>query len=179
MSEIDRVFARLGGRQPAEGDQRELRRIPRRGAATGSRVVEVVRLPARGASATGSPRRSDAAVRAQTWDEGFPAKSVPPPSPAPQPVPAEAPEPVTHVMPVWQRTIVEPEMEAAPTAPPEPAQSAARPPSKRALRTATAASRRVADPFDPDDEGANCVRCGYLIEPARERRGIMTCAECG
>jgi hypothetical protein len=40
-------------------------------------------------------------------------------------------------------------------------------------------SRRVADPFDANDEGANCLRCGYVVERARERRGLMTCAECG
>jgi hypothetical protein len=40
-------------------------------------------------------------------------------------------------------------------------------------------TRRVADPFHADDDGANCLRCGYLVEPARERRGLNTCAACG
>jgi len=35
------------------------------------------------------------------------------------------------------------------------------------------------DPFNSDDDGASCMRCGYLIESSRERRGLMTCAECG
>jgi hypothetical protein len=42
-----------------------------------------------------------------------------------------------------------------------------------------ALARRVADPFDANDDGANCLRCGYAVEPARERRGLMTCAGCG
>jgi len=41
-----------------------------------------------------------------------------------------------------------------------------------------AAVRRFADPF-ADDDGANCLRCGYLVEPAREKRGLMTCSACG
>jgi hypothetical protein len=39
--------------------------------------------------------------------------------------------------------------------------------------------RRVADPFDIDDHGANCIRCGYAIASAREKRGLTTCAGCG
>ena len=38
--------------------------------------------------------------------------------------------------------------------------------------------RRFADPF-ADDDGANCLQCGYLVEPAREKRGLMTCSACG
>jgi hypothetical protein len=37
----------------------------------------------------------------------------------------------------------------------------------------------VADPFDPSDFGANCIRCGYAIEAARDQRGMMTCSGCG
>jgi len=39
--------------------------------------------------------------------------------------------------------------------------------------------RRVVDPFDAEDDGANCMRCGYAVEPAREKRGLLTCAHCG
>ena len=39
--------------------------------------------------------------------------------------------------------------------------------------------RLFANPFSPDDGGANCMRCGYLVEPAREKRGLMTCSGCG
>lgn len=59
MSDIDRVFARLGGGGTTGGEQRELRRIPRRGGTGGARVVEVVRLPSRRAATPGdtpSPR---------------------------------------------------------------------------------------------------------------------------
>jgi hypothetical protein len=41
------------------------------------------------------------------------------------------------------------------------------------------ASRRFADPFADDDSGANCLRCGYLVERAREDCGKMTCSQCG
>jgi hypothetical protein len=40
-------------------------------------------------------------------------------------------------------------------------------------------ARHFADPFADGDDGANCLRCGYLIEPAREKRGLLTCAACG
>jgi hypothetical protein len=81
-------------------------------------------------------------------------------------------------MPTWTPAVVHPTVEPTPAAPSEPAQPAP-PQAKRARRTARAASRRIADPFDPADDGANCLRCGYLVEPARERRGMMTCAACG
>jgi hypothetical protein len=177
MSDIDRVFARLGERHLAGGDQRELRRISRKGGSASNRVVEVVRLPARGAAASaGGPRRADFRVRAETWDDGFPAKSAPPPPPSPQPVAAEAAAPIVHVRPMRERTVLEREVEPASPAPSEAGQP---PPAKRARRTAPATSRRVADPFDTADDGANCLRCGYAIQPARERRGLLTCAKCG
>jgi hypothetical protein len=39
--------------------------------------------------------------------------------------------------------------------------------------------RTFADPFATDESGANCFRCGYLVEAAREERGKLTCAACG
>jgi hypothetical protein len=117
MSDIDRLFARFGRGQPAASEERELRSVPCRGRAAGSRVVEVVSLPARGASPGHAPSdRPGARVRALTWEDGFPAKSAPPPSPAPQPVPAEMAEPIAHVMPMRERTVVEPPTEPAPPA---------------------------------------------------------------
>lgn len=177
MSDIDRVFAQLGGKRSSDGDQRELRRIPRKGNAAGSRVVEVVRLPAKGAASPGgASRQTDHRLRAATWDDGFPAKSAPtsslfsptPAADAPQPVVP----PVVHVMPGWAPSPVEPETRPAPAA-------EAKPRVARTRRTAPAISRRVADPFDAADDVANCLRCGYVVEPARERRGLMTCAACG
>lgn len=181
MSDIDRVFAQLGGRHTADSDQRELRRIPRKGSGAGSRVVEVVRLPAKGAPSPGSAsRQTDYRLRSATWDDGFPAKSAPnsslfSPSPAADAPPTVAPRvapPVAHVMPGWAPSSAEPETRPAPAV--EAKQRVA-----RTRRTAPAVSRRVADPFDAADDVANCLRCGYVVEPARERRGLMTCAACG
>jgi hypothetical protein len=39
--------------------------------------------------------------------------------------------------------------------------------------------RRFADPFADGDDGANCIRCGYLVERTREARGLWTCTKCG
>jgi hypothetical protein len=39
--------------------------------------------------------------------------------------------------------------------------------------------RGFADPFANSDDGANCIRCGFLVEAARERRHLLTCAQCG
>jgi hypothetical protein len=87
-------------------------------------------------------------------------------------------------MPMWERSGAEPVQEPGeqPSTGPDPVIA---PKRRRSLapRGATpgpaATVRRVADPFDADDDGANCLRCGYMVEPARERRGLMTCAACG
>ncbi|PWS35658.1 hypothetical protein DFH01_18880 [Falsiroseomonas bella] len=175
MSEIDRVFAGLGGGQSAPSARRELRRIPGKGGASATRTVEVVRLPTKGAVETPGRQRADLQMRAATWEDGFPAQSARPAAPAPEaPEPARA-EPTAHVMPMWERSRAEPEA-------PPPAAEAPRPRRGRPPGTANrppAAERRVADPFDPDDDGANCMRCGYAVESARERRGLLTCASCG
>ncbi len=179
MSEIDRVFARLGGSQSAPSEQQEVRRVPRRGGA-GSRVVEVVRVPGTAATARqDQAQRRDSRVRAQTWDDGFPAKSAATPLPAPKPASDEPRGAVAHVMPMWAPSAAQPEagQSASPTSDPVPTTAPAR--AGRGRRKAVSSMRQVADPFDPDDSGANCYRCGYLIEPARERRGLMTCAGCG
>ncbi|MDO9712800.1 hypothetical protein [Paracraurococcus lichenis] len=42
-----------------------------------------------------------------------------------------------------------------------------------------ATARRFADPFAMGDDGANCLRCGYLVEAEREGRGLLTCSACG
>ena len=70
--------------------------------------------------------------------------------------------------------------EATPAVPdPEPAVTARRGLGRPRKQPAMAPARRIADPFDPNDDGANCLRCGYAVERARERRGLMTCAVCG
>jgi hypothetical protein len=176
MTEIDRVFARFQENKQAAEDRRETLSIPRRGGATGSRAVEVVHVrSASGPAAQDRAPRKDFRVRAATWEGGFPAREK-----APAPAPAEiaaadAPEPTAHVMPAWE------------PAAPEPAQRPAEPEAAAPRKAATPrrekapgpAGRRVADPFDAEDDGANCLRCGYAIDPLRERRGFLTCAACG
>jgi len=177
MSDIDRVFARMGGSQTASSEQHEQRRIPRRGG-SGTKVVEVVRLTSRsvGRSSNG-PRRHDPGVRAQTWDDGFPTKSPMPPALSPPSIEAEKPQPVGHVLSRLEPTLrTAPPPHSAPERPPsDGARQAPRSPGTKTARS----SRRVADPFDMADDGANCLRCGYAIESAREQRGLTTCAECG
>jgi hypothetical protein len=173
MSEIDRVFARFQDTRTPTSDRREVRTVPGRGT-RGSRVVEVVHLRSAGpsAGAAGQPRQGRAHRLAASWDEGFPARQAPTP-PAPEPAPAAATvEPTAHVMPAWEPSAApEPDAEPVPAVPP---------PRARRPRGRTAAMERpVADPFDAADEGANCLRCGYLVEKQREARGLMTCAACG
>lgn len=180
MSDIDRVFSRFVGKKPESSDKRELLNIPRKGNAQGSRVVEVVHVRSGGTSAGKAPsRRLTLNDRSETWERGFPARPL-----SPQPVLAEpeAPplaKPVTHVMPMWEPAAVEFDA-APPTATAEPLVVAPGP-SEDAPRPATKRrpARRVADPFDVNDDAANCLRCGYAVESAREKRGLMTCAACG
>jgi hypothetical protein len=179
MSEIDRVFGRLGPKKPGPNERRGMVNVPRKGSTAGSRTVEVVHLRSRGAQPDrDEPSRSTPRVHAATWEEGFPARTAPPAPEAPAPRVAPASQPVGHVMPV--RTLLAP----APEPPPEPAPAApparrGRPPGRPRPDAAEHPARRVADPFDATDDGANCLRCGYVVEPARERRGLLTCAACG
>lgn len=175
MSEIDRVFARFQDGRSTSTDRREVRTVPGRGT-RGSRVVEVVHLRSGAPAANGeAARQAGASLRAATWDEGFPARQAPqPPMPEPPRVVA-AVEPTVHLMPAWEPTVP-----AAPVAEEPVAVEVGPPPAVRPSRRAIGIeSRPIADPFDSADEGANCLRCGYLVEPARERRGLMTCAACG
>lgn len=178
MSDIDHVFARMGGSQSASSEQHEQRRIARR-SGLGTRVVEVVRLAPKGGAGTAGPRRNDPMIRAQSWEDGFPAKSQPAPSPPSRPVEAAAPKAVGHVLSRSQPAFGEVD-NAAPDPVPVERQPAggARRLRRSSVPHAATPVRRVADPFDLADDGANCLRCGYLVEPARDRRGLMTCAVC-
>jgi hypothetical protein len=178
MDDKDHVFARFKDDKPAAADRREMLSIPRRGSAMGSRAVEVVHVRSSGTpTGKGQPRRLTFTDRAATWENGFPAKPSAPLSAA---VDAEAParaEPVTHVMPMWEPQAVAAEVTAsvrdeAPVAAAVPAVEASYPRTRKS-------ARRVADPFDASDDRANCMRCGYAIEPTREKRGLLTCSECG
>jgi hypothetical protein len=74
-------------------------------------------------------------------------------------------------MPGWE-PLLAPIEPVEPTVKPATGQhrqpKAAKPPGKRAF----------ADPFAAEDTGANCIRCGYLVSPAREKRGLLTCHQC-
>jgi hypothetical protein len=186
MSEADRVFARMTtpGTHPTSEDKQLLHIAPRRrGTSAGQgRVVEVVHRRSDRVAATAEPAKLPApSAHAATWPEGFQARPTPAPPPVDPLTPAPPPDPqVGHVMPGWEPLLAplhpnEPPAKAptGPRHPPKvvkPARSADQPQSPR---------RVFADPFAADDTGANCIRCGYLVSPARERRGLMTCNQCG
>jgi hypothetical protein len=187
MSEANRVFPRQDkpGAQTASVERRFIVSAPRRsGFGSGkSRVVEVVQVRRnRPRPIEDRPRPAPWSVRAETWPEGFRATSaVPLPQQDVQPVAPEPAQPTVHVMPMW---------EPSPPQPAQPVVEPAEPPVETAVvesckprtskpKTPKARARRFADPFADEDSGANCVRCGYLVEQAREKRGLMTCSTCG
>jgi len=181
MDDIDRVFARFKEDKPEPTSRRETLNIPRRNGASGSRTVEVVHLRS-GRGTTERPQRLDPRVRAASWDGGFRAKRSVTPPVLSTPVTANAITPTTHVMPAWNPAAPE-EASSAPGSPPAAeapgvAEHRRRGRPRKEIST-TPPAQRIADPFDADDDGANCMRCGYVIEPARVLRGLMTCADCG
>ena len=215
MDEKDRVFARFKDEPRETTGRHERLTILRPARASGSRVVEVVRLRST-AVGTDRPRRVDTHVRAASWDDGFPAKLTGAALALGEPAPAGNAAPVTHVMPAWEPVLMPPAADGVPaesgepsvaprrgrgrprkvaptgTAAPTPMSpdSAPVPPAEPplALRRGRGRPRKetlgvpvrpIADPFDEDDDRANCMRCGYAIDPQRERRGLMTCAPCG
>lgn len=187
MSEADRVFPRHKeqGLQPASGDKRHIVSASRRGGLGGgkTRVVEVVHVQ-RGRTEPTEHRQRPTPwnTHAETWPEGFRAKSAPPsPQHKTPPAVAEPAKPTVHVMAMWEPT---------PQPPAEPIAQPVEPPVEAAIaedrksriskpRAPKVTERRFADPFADDDSGANCIRCGYLVEPAREKRGLWTCSNCG
>lgn len=186
MSEADRVFPsqEKPGAQTPSSETRLILSAPRRGGLGGgkSRVVEVVHVHrGRPKSTEARSRPASWNVRAETWPEGFRAKS-PPSLPqldvqpvAPKPVP-----PTVHVMAMWEppQQPAQPEpMSAEPLV--EREATVHRKPPLSKPQAPKPAARRFADPFADDDGGANCTRCGYLVEPAREKRGLLTCSQCG
>lgn len=206
MDDKDHVFARFKDDKPASADRRETLTILRRAGAPGSRSVEVVHVRSGGA-VRDRPQRHDQYVRAASWDGGFPTKQTPrAPIPLEQAA-AEAAGPVTHVMPAWGPATAQADAAAAGGPPATPRRGRGRPrkqlPSEPVATTASAVraeravvmsdrdegrprkqpasatTRRVADPFNASDDGANCMRCGYAVEPEREKRGLSTCSHCG
>jgi len=125
------------------------------------------------------PRPAPWSVRAETWPEGFRAKPTQPLQLRDiQPVAPEPAQPAVHVMPGWQPSSPQPVLPEAPHA--ESSVRERRKPSwAQKPNAAQESGRHFADPFADGDDGANCLRCGYLVEPARERRGLLICAACG
>jgi hypothetical protein len=177
MSEADRVFARMTtpGALPSPEDKQLLHVTSRRrGAVAGqTRVVEVVHRRSGQKAPSAEP---DAA----TGMEGFQGRSGPslPPVEDPAVTPVPTP-PVGHLMPGWEPLLSPlPPVEPAAKIPAgsRPRSRAARP--ERSQNQSTSIKRAFADPFTADDTGTNCIRCGYLVSPAREKRGFMTCLQC-
>jgi hypothetical protein len=181
MDDIDRVFARFKDDKPEPTNRHETLSIPRRSGTGGSRTVEVVHVrSSRGT--TDRPQRLDPRVRAASWDGGFQAKRAIATPPLPAPVAAAATPRTTHVMPAWEPATTK-EASSAPGSlnvaeAPAVAAPRGRGRPRKEVRTPPP-TRHVADPFDADDDGANCMRCGYAIEAAREKRGLLTCGACG
>jgi hypothetical protein len=187
MSEADRVFpARKGqGSQTLASEKRFIQSRSRRGGAGSgqTRVVEVVHIRRDRAQRADEPSRpAPWSVRAEAWSEGGRAQPVQPILPQDiQPVAPEPAPPVVHVMPMWEPSLPQP---APPVTPPdeplvETVVAERRRPRIPKARTPKNTARHFADPFADNDDGANCLRCGYLVEPARERRGLLTCSACG
>jgi hypothetical protein len=186
MSEADRVFpARKGqGPQAPSSEKRHILSASRRSGprAGKARMVEVVHVRRdRSRPSKDHPRPAPASQHAETWPEELQAKPAQPLPPQDiQPIVPEPVPPVVHVMPMW----VPSQPQLVPPAPKSDEvagkaglarQRRRRTPAEPVSRVA---ARRFADPF-ADEDGANCIRCGYLVEPAREKRGLMTCSVCG
>jgi hypothetical protein len=178
MSEIDRVFARVRDEKSPAADRREFRSIPQRGTG-GSRTVEVVHVRSGAAvRPTAQPRQSSFGVRAAAWGEGFAARQVVTAAALVEPVGTRTAKPIAHIMPARTSGTAKADVVPTPDAQ-EPSTTVRRARGRPRKQVVATPTRRVADPFDPSDDGANCIRCGYVVEPTRERRGVMTCAACG
>jgi hypothetical protein len=171
--------------QSSHGEQRLVLSARRRNGAAGgrSRVVEVVHVRRSGPGPVEDrPRSAPRGVRAEVWPEGFrakPASSLPPHDI--QPSAPEPPPPTVHVMPMWEPRQ---ERSAQPEAQPAKQPGGMAAVEGRTLRVPKPMAPKLTwrlfpDPYSPDEGGVNCIRCGYLVEPAREKRGLMTCSGCG
>jgi hypothetical protein len=183
MSEVDRVFPPRAEEADVvkAGEKRFIQATSRkRGLASAqTRIVEVVHLRSTRSKPADEPRqRVVARQHAESWPDGFRAKTAGPKSTfeAAPFVPEPSP-PTVHVMAAWDPSPKPPAATPPPAADAVTAEAQQQPaPQRKAPR---AVSRRFADPFADDDSGANCLRCGYLVERAREDCGKMTCSQCG
>lgn len=185
MSEADRVFSSRSKRAVSLGQTRHIVTAPRKNSSgtMASRVVEVVQV--RRHTSESDRVRSPSTPRhahVETWPDGFRAKSLATTPPqAAQPMVPKAPPPTVHVMPAWEPSVQQPALTdekpvEAPAGIP-PVEGLKRGHAKPRLPKVTA--RDFADPFAEGDDRANCIRCGYLVEQARETRGFWTCSKCG
>lgn len=183
MTEVDRVFSGMQGRpgQPTNIEQRIIQHRHRQGGASHirTRVVEVVHVRRNGKRPVDGQANPVSAAEVSPEDfGGRPEKRSSGIGIAPATF--EPPQPVVHVMPMWEPSVEEGQL----VAPPDGASTEAPAPSPRNRRAQSAPARQAsarpyANPFAEDEGGANCLRCGYLVEPERERRGWLTCATCG
>jgi hypothetical protein len=183
MSEVDRVFPRQQepGTKTTPGETRVIHSASRKRGlgSTNSRVVEVVHVRlGRSKHAVDRSRAAQDNVRAETWTAGFRVKAASTlPHHVIQPEESSGMQPCAHVMPAWEPSPEQLAMSAK--APAEISTIERRKPRTSSPRTPKVAVRLFADPYTADDSGANCSRCGYLVEPTREKRGLMTCSTCG
>ncbi len=185
MSEADRVFSRHPKQPTSSNETRHIVTASRknRSGVMANRVVEVVHV-ARG---TPKPLKDHLHpvgrnAHAETWHDGFCAKPPSPvPSPEAKPVVPELTSPTVHVMPAWEPSVQQPALTDKESAelPSSVAAIEHRKQRKAKSNAPKVTMRRFADPFAADDTGANCMRCGYLVEQAREARGLWTCSKCG
>lgn len=173
MADIDHVFARFHDNHVSSPHpQRELLSIPRKGSSNSSRTVEVVHVRS-GLLTKSEQRPKPASAREAARFDEFPAKRDHGLAQAEAAAPPKMPQqPTVHIMPMWQPSETEATADASTVAKAEDqlrVRGRGRPPK---------ASSSSADPFNADDDGANCMRCGYVVEAAREKRGMMTCAKC-
>ncbi|MDB5413409.1 MAG: hypothetical protein JWR10_1744 [Rubritepida sp.] len=174
MADINHVFARFHKDHADTLPKRELLSIPRKGSSNSTRTVEVVHVRSGASSKTNEQHLRESSVRAATWSEGFPTKPAPIRSPVELSAPIEPPQHAVHVMPTWGPPSAEPAtLETIPQPQIEPRRRG------RPRKIASTMAPIAADPFDPNDDGTNCLRCGLLVQPAREKRGMMTCGSCG
>jgi hypothetical protein len=169
------------GSQTWSGEKRRIVIAPRRRGlgSSSSRVVEVVHIRrSRSSSAEDRSPPAPRYVRAETWPEGFRAKSaLPLPRHDMELVSPEPAQPSVHVMAMWEPSARQP---AEPvTKPAEPPVVERRKPRISKPNTSKVTARPFANFFAEDDSGTNCIRCGYLVERARDKHGLMTCSQCG
>ncbi|WPB87463.1 hypothetical protein [Sediminicoccus rosea] len=177
MNEEDRVFARFKGNRPEASCRREQLTIPGRAGTSGSRVVEVVYVRS-SATMKDRQRHVDTRVRAAPWDGGFLAKQTAAGAMPVQATAAESAKPVRHIVAEEELPAVETGGAQLPSVG-GPVGVTLQGRGRPHQETPYTLTRRIADPFDAGDDGANCLRCGYAIETRREKRGLMTCSECG